>query len=106
MSSRLQKVEEETLTLNLEEQGVWRFNENNLILASHKEACLSVDYLDEIIPSLKEKYPDVFEELKRAISNEEMISISDLILRVGHLCAVSASVGNKFIDAFERRKGD
>lgn len=104
MSTRLQEVEEETLTLNLEEQGVWWFNENNLIL--DKETYIFVDYLDEITPSLKEKYPDIFEELKKTISDEETISISDLVLKLGYLCAVSASVGNKFIDAFERRKGD
>lgn len=99
MSSRLQKVEEGTLTLNLEEQGVWWFNENNLIL--DKETYLSVDYLDEIIPSLKEKYPDVFEELKRTISGEKMISFSNLILKVGYLCFTNPNIGKKFADSCE-----
>lgn len=100
MNTRLQKAEVDTLTLSLEEQGIWWFNENNLIL--DKETYFSSNYLDKIVPSLKEKYPDVFEELKKTTSDKEMISLSDLVLRIGHLCAVSANVGNKFIDAFEK----
>ena len=99
MNTRLQKVEEGILTLDLEEQRVCLLDENNLIL--DKETYLSVDYLDKIIPSLKEKYPDIFEELKRTISGEEMISLSNLILKVGYLCFTNPNIGKKFADSCE-----
>lgn len=105
MSTKLQKIEDDTLTLSIESEGWWLWlNEDSRIL--DKEMYFSLNYLDKITPSLKEKHPDIFQELERMISDEETISLSDLILRVGHLCAVSASVGNKFISAFERPRED